>query len=1796
MRNTDTLTIKDVLTSSGVLKHVVVPPEISTLLEALEPKGDPEVRGPGITIGEVILNGNIAKSPIPGFNLALQLPTEPVEPAPYKLLLEPPEAPTKFSFWLVLAEQGQIRALLKPVQDLPGLALGAARIEQEHGLTKLVRIDGTTPVLVSRSEEGGAALGPALLITGSAAVPARLRFTPDTDSTEGIVALGFEPQTVVFGDTGIGFTCPALVLDDSESAKGPGQGAPGLDPPLAEIDADTLTWRGIFAREVVFYLPASVPFVGGRPIRGYFEQSAEGGPKVVIETKIPETPATGGFPARPGFSVRIECLDPTARGLAGLVPTLIAATVEVPDGPAEMPIDNGTVSFLRGKDLKLTATLMRDPVSAPGEFRIAVAVTAQGGEGLISVHSDNGLSPAKFFNVAAAVSTALIADSKASAQSKLSAFAAAGAALSALFEDDTSFVLHAVEVESAGHGLPVGGKVSMRLDYTVQARVVQLGLGGLSVSMKRDMPMRIRVRGLVASVDPASSGAAMIDLDFDRAELEVENPGAWDVTGLDRLFDVLASRSGRGSGWVEVDLRFKMNLGPIEVTDLTLRASFNGGPSPIVSLRGMGARLQVPGVLDGAGSLHIVEGGFSASIAAGIVPLRLTAEAGLSTGGGRTLLHLGVELPAPIPFANSGFGLFAVGGLFAVPAVPDFGAETDPILCQLAWNPRDPAGYRTLDGQMTVGLDAVVGTLPDFGFTLSAKAGLILTIPDVSVRAALNGRVMTTPAKLADSNLPPPGLSFLGLVNIDSEALTFALIGRLELLPLLKVTVPLVGHYPLKERAADWFTYLGTDGSPVQGRSVGPISASVLPGILDIGADAYFMVRGQGIADWPHGRPTPNGPLTLADGFVIAFGFGLQSKFGVEPIAWVELYASLDLLIGAKPPTLSGFGRAGGSLNLGPFSLGVEAQLAFFAQNDIRYLWCQVTGKIELVFFDIEATVTISFGNDDLKPTLPPPDRHPLDREAAPEAPWRSTAVLTDDSYRVVAPLFEAPDEIGSAVVWPDVMISIPFAAMPVVEAGAAIQFPGVMTAPPAASRIGTEMLWYEWHLRSLRLVVVTAADPFAAGTPVGEGATLSARWQVGRVGGDDVAELLLFSTAGGLWMNRRTDTDDLPGDPLGESIDFCTIEVPPAPGWAIGATASPAGPGFRLPPDRILRSPIASRVEAQMRHYAVGETMMQLDEGRTVPVNYEIAAASTIDWDRPATLEDHDFIGHIVSPRLDRIGLADFHVRFDFRGQAQVFRTTASLGEGVLIVAVRREEFDALRDRRIRTDQDRFDESAGGNILSPVQSIEWQIEETGEVVGDGWTVFRFRQPYGVQTQSLRIVYPVGLNLAVIGLGGVTATAREAASRREAGLRALNTIMTTAAAGGPPLHCGAYAEYQRAILQPDTLYRLDVDLTWTGQLYAQDTSGARVASGDLVTGNSYRRAGQDVPCLRQLFFRTAPRPAGTPLHRASPKFATWLMLQQDVFEPEMIERYLAGYEPAQSEAFRFTSDPLRVHFRQSHVAALADAYGFTLSLALRRTDRAGGGDDNSPSILDLVWGWATSKDFLSPMDQVRFDRIHTSPCAQPLPGATGTASAPLAPEAWYELYVIAKPTGDGTTRSGRLPGVTFRTSRWHDAADMLAGLGFDTGGTPQGLVGDLEVDWSAFPAGPVASDAGFADALQRIGLEGWPSPEQPRLSRLWTVDQEGGWACAGLMVESVEPIVRTGRLDLLPLSLDGPGPAFSRKTQDGGGFRFLLLADQPFAPAEGTRYVFSVQDAGGGAVVQGRLDLPTRPFFAEDPR
>jgi hypothetical protein len=282
--------IKTLLSDAGVLAHAVLTSEIDVMLGALEVTTPPHSEGGGIATGAVTLTHDLSRSPIPGFDFALALPPTGTD-VPFKLKLEPAAGPTGFKFWLQLADEQRARAIFKFVEGVPGYALTGAQkkvnaADGSVGLEALPAGDPNhQPHLVSRSVEPGAALGPALLVSASSDAPSSMRFTPDLDSTEGVIALGLEPSTVVFGSSKIGFDLPALLIDDSETAKGPGAGAPGLDPPKATIDADTPSWRGILARELDFYLPADVPLFGGQPIKGFVAiPSGAGGPELIVET------------------------------------------------------------------------------------------------------------------------------------------------------------------------------------------------------------------------------------------------------------------------------------------------------------------------------------------------------------------------------------------------------------------------------------------------------------------------------------------------------------------------------------------------------------------------------------------------------------------------------------------------------------------------------------------------------------------------------------------------------------------------------------------------------------------------------------------------------------------------------------------------------------------------------------------------------------------------------------------------------------------------------------------------------------------------------------------------------------------------------------------------------------------------------------------------------------------------------------------------------------------------------------------------------------------------------------------------------------------------------------------------------------------------------------------------------------------------------------------------------------------------------------------------------------------------
>jgi hypothetical protein len=350
-------------------------------------------------------------------------------------------------------------------------------------------------------------------------------------------------------------------------------------------------------------------------------------------------------------------------------------------------------------------------------------------------------------------------------------------------------------------------------------------------------------------------------------------------------------------------------------------------------------------------------------------------------------------------------------------------------------------------------------------------------------------------------------------------------------------------------------------------------------------------------------------------------------------------------------------------------------------------------------------------------------------------------------------------------------------------------------------------------------------------------------------------------------------------------------------------------------------------------------------------------------------------------------------------------------------------------------------------------------------------------------------------------------------------------------------------------------------------------------------------------------------------------------VQQDVFQPEMLQRYLAGYDPGQSEQFRFYDDPLRAHFRQDHVAALAEAYGFKLIVAVRRVDRPGAAYTN-PMLPLTVWTAVTDKSFLSKTDQVRYDFAAVSPCSTPKPGATASVNPELEPEAWYEIYVLAK-SQDSAFADGRLPGVTFKTSRWATPIEMLMALGFTISGQPvppPAPIGDLVIGYSSLLTPTVVedNDQAFQAGLQSLGIDGWPVTDAPRLSRLWFEGPDGTWLFAGLMIESPEPIHRPERLNVTGLRLQmgttGGSIVFDVRRRDRSGSRLLYLTSTPFRVITRERTTFGhwpfiVLPGGKGlfhsvtptlvldaqnsvpvaASISGSLVIPTVPTFSEDP-
>jgi hypothetical protein len=264
---------------------------------------------------------------------------------------------------------------------------------------------------------------------------------------------------------------------------------------------------------------------------------------------------------------------------------------------------------------------------------------------------------------------------------------------------------------------------------------------------------------------------------------------------------------------------------------------------------------------------------------------------------------------------------------------------------------------------------------------------------------------------------------------------------------------------------------------------------------------------------------------------------------------------------------------------------------------------------------------------------------------------------------------------------------------------------------------------------------------------------------------------------------------------------------------------------------------------------------LVPLDRAITVPPLYAIgpragrlARAAPVRRQRPSERSSRA----LRPQRLDWApGDATTPERLDRRA-GRTSRLVEPLTDGRLVVTGHPQSLDTTEGSRRR----RARERAGVGARRPSRPRERHggrrdVRRAGR-----------RRPGGAAPVGrIEVSYPLGADLGLVGLRGATTSAVAAAAQQREALLQTKDRLAHAAVAGPPLDPTLHVPHHRAILAPGRLYRLDVDMSWSGTLYGQDASGTRVqreaTSGPMRT--YARGAATDAPTLRQLFFATTPR-------------------------------------------------------------------------------------------------------------------------------------------------------------------------------------------------------------------------------------------------------------------------------------------------------------------------------------------------
>jgi hypothetical protein len=718
-----------------------------------------------------------------------------------------------------------------------------------------------------------------------------------------------------------------------------------------------------------------------------------------------------------------------------------------------------------------------------------------------------------------------------------------------------------------------GYKVSLVSDYST---VLHVNTGRLGLSTDTDHPVKFRFKKVGIHFDSTKTDFwDKIGVAYPTDALEIEDPGKWKIDGvLGELLRAVETALGTGSLWVETRFAFALSIGVVEISEAVIRVTFTGGPLPEFSLRGLVAKIDIPSTVKGEGRLRIEDPGgvIKAGVDLEIIPLKLKASAAFAMASFTTPepytfvnLFAKVQFPVGIPLASSGAALYGFIGQTVINGARDLIDSPDIVKREIGWwmkNPEDK--YKPLNKQHALGLGAVVGTLPDASFSMSAQGMIVVAFPDVEVIFGVEVKLLQVPDKGAKEKGGDQNASIIGLIVIDDTAVSLAVAASYEIPKILKVKAPFSAYFPYSGHGV--YVRIGSDGQ--MGRTGEPVTLTLLPSTLKLQASSYLMIEQDGLPNLG-GRPDFS-----FDGFSIGFGAGAGLEWKAGPI---KLSASVLLLagFGTDPLLIKAGIFVKGELDLVVISVSARGEIVLTYQNDRIRLDGEFCGKVDFFFFSVEGCVKFRIGSQSAINIAPPP------------APVVSVA-LTDRGGRIMGearkgsaalkalPIFQmsvvngethntGADPKDNNTVWADTAPVINFRHFIQDAIPNGMQF-NPAEQPSGAKWFGSNRLKYAYKLNDVRLIRVSDGALVAGANSLKSVWVSSPARQPGSGGpvlpsGAEVQSLKLLDWVPWGWALPMTDGGaSQPGDPAITVGNLCEPMPEPARACLFGKDARGAG------------------------------------------------------------------------------------------------------------------------------------------------------------------------------------------------------------------------------------------------------------------------------------------------------------------------------------------------------------------------------------------------------------------------------------------------------------------------------------------------------------------------------------------------------------------------------------------------------------------------------------------------------------